>query len=130
MQIPVNKNIDEYKDDFWKGLTLKQTAFSVMTVVVGAASFLFFYGILELPQSASLYLALPFAFPFAAAGFLRVNGMSPAEYLRKKKRYMETPLYRFQPGALLEEAAEETVAGKAKKEKVILETEKELEDRQ
>ena len=26
MQIPVNKDLDSYKDDFFKGLTLKQTA--------------------------------------------------------------------------------------------------------
>ena len=35
MLIPVNQNIDEYKDDFYKGLTLRQSVISLVTVAVG-----------------------------------------------------------------------------------------------
>ena len=36
MLIPVNQNIDEYKDDFYKGLTLRQSVISLITIAVGA----------------------------------------------------------------------------------------------
>ena len=40
MKVQVNQNIDSYKDDFFKGLTFRQTAVSVIGVSVGAGIFL------------------------------------------------------------------------------------------
>ena len=43
MLIPVNQNIDEYKDDFYKGLTLRQSVISLVTVAVGVLVSLLFF---------------------------------------------------------------------------------------
>lgn len=102
MQIPVNKNIDSYTDDFYKGLTMRQTVLSVAAVAAGAAAFMLCYNVLGLGQSASLYAALPVVFPIAAGGFLKLNGMTPGEYLKKKRMVTQTPVYRFVPSVLLE----------------------------
>ena len=40
MKVQVNQDIDSYKDDFFKGLTFRQTAVSVIGVAVGAGIFL------------------------------------------------------------------------------------------
>ena len=56
MLIPVNQNIDEYKDGFYKGLTLRQSVISLITVAVGAVVYLTLTGLLHLPQSLSLYM--------------------------------------------------------------------------
>lgn len=107
MQIPINKNIDEYKDDFFKGLSLQQTAMCAAAVITGTAAFLAANLVLALPQSVSLYAALPFALPFAAAGFLKIHGMSPVRYFRLKKRTKENPVYYFRPQLIMETTEQE-----------------------
>ena len=97
MQIPVNKNLDEYKDDFYKGLTLKQTVLSVLTVSVGTGVFLVLYSICGMGQTAALYLAVLAALPLAASGFLKVHGMSLPEYFRRKREVTGQVIYRFEP---------------------------------
>lgn len=131
MQIPVNKNIDEYKDDFYKGLTLRQTLLAILTVAVGTIAFLFFNIVLNIAQSISLYLALPFAFPIAASGFLKIGGMPPLQYIRNRKRVIQAPLFLYRPGILQEERADGNVTKKRRKRKkgavkIILETEMEM----
>ena len=97
MMIQVNENIDEYREDFYKGLTLRQTLFAGGAVAAGAAAFLFLNIIIGLPQSVALYAALPVVFPIAAAGFLKIHGMTLSQYLKARKRVRENPVYFFKP---------------------------------
>ena len=83
MQIPVNKDLDSFKDDFFKGLTLKQTALSIVSVAAGTGTFLLSSYVFHLSQSVSFYLALPVVLPIAASGFLKIQGMTPVQYLQK-----------------------------------------------
>ena len=101
MQIPVNKDLDSYKDDFFKGLTLKQTALSIVSVAAGCGTFLFGTYILNLEQSMSFYLALPVVLPIAASGFLKIHGMTPFEYLKRRQGAINRDIYLFLPEALL-----------------------------
>ncbi|MCD7819554.1 MAG: PrgI family protein [Lachnospiraceae bacterium] len=97
MQIPVNKDIDDYKDDFFKGMTLRQTTMCVLTLAVGIGCYFLCNSVLGLPQTVSLYLVFPAALPFAAAGFLKIDGMPPLEYLKRRREVTQTPLYRYRP---------------------------------
>ena len=97
MMIQVNENIDEYREDFYKGLTLRQTLFAGSAVAVGAAAYLFLNIMIGLPQTAALYAALPVVFPIAAAGFLKIHGMTLSQYLKARKRVKENPVYYFKP---------------------------------
>ncbi len=97
MVLYVNKNIDQYKDDFFKGLTFRQTMISAGAVICGACMFLLLYMGVGLPQSVSLYLTLPVVFPIAAAGFLRIHGMSLIEYMRRRRKVRENPIYLYHP---------------------------------
>ncbi|MCD7884276.1 MAG: PrgI family protein [Lachnospiraceae bacterium] len=97
MQIPVNKDIDDYKDDFFKGMTLRQTTMCVLTLAVGIGCYFLCNSVLGLPQTVSLYLVFPVALPFAAAGFLKIDGMPPLEYLKRRREVTQTPLYRYRP---------------------------------
>lgn len=108
MLIPVNQNIDEYKDDFYKGLTMRQSVISLITIAVGAVVYLTLTGVLHLPQSLALYLTLPVVFPIAAYGFLKIHGMNIAEYLRKRGAVKERSSYAFIPQMLIEEAINNT----------------------
>lgn len=97
MQIPVNKNIDTYKDDFFRGLTLQQTLTSVMTLAAAGGSFAFFAYVLHVPSSLSIYCALPFALPIAASGFFKMHGLSLVEWMQKKKKVVNAPLLVYKP---------------------------------
>ena len=107
MLIPVNQNIDDYKDDFYKGLTLRQSVISLITVAVGVVVYLALTGLFHLPQSLSLYMTLPVVFPIAAYGFLKIHGMNIAEYIRKSGAVKERSSYAFIPQMLMEDSSGE-----------------------
>lgn len=132
MQIPVNKNLDEYKDDFYKGLTLKQTVLSVLTVIIGTGIFLLLYLICGIGQTIALYLAVLAALPVAASGFLKIHGLSLPEYFHKKKEVNRQTVFFFQPVFLKSAFLQEEEQKKPEKRKVrrreknlILETKEE-----
>lgn len=117
MQIPVNKNIDNYKDDFFKGLTMKQTLFAGLTLAVGVGVFAILNMVLHFDATLSIYLAVPFCVPIAALGFLRPHGMSLFEYRRKKKEMKANPILYFEPDYLRLEVQDYYLNGIQEEEK-------------
>ena len=112
MQVTVNKDLDSYKDDFFKGLTLKQTAISIISVAAGTGTYFFASYVLKLDQTVSFYLALPVVLPIAAGGFLRIHGMTPALYLKRRRETASREAWFFSPDFSL--TAEENASGKVK----------------
>ncbi len=114
MQIPVNKDLDDYKEDFFKGLTLRQTVMAALTVAAGIGAFVLFYFVVRLPQTIALYLIFPFAVPVALAGFMKIDGKTPYEYLKMRLRVTSNPVYTFKPisfSVLEEQENEKAEAG-------------------
>ena len=107
MQIRVNRNIDNYKPDVFHGLDFSQTMHALGTVIAGASAFLFANFYLHLPQTICFYIAMPFALPVALAGFLKIDGMPPMEYLRRRKEIRRIPEYFYCPEPLSEFLLEE-----------------------
>ena len=107
MQIPVNKDLDSFKDDFFKGLTLKQTALSIVSVAAGTGTFLLSSYVFHLSQSVSFYLALPVVLPIAASGFLRIHGMTPLEYMKRRRGTVCVDTYHFVPELIMYPEKEE-----------------------
>jgi len=125
--IRINKNIEEYKDDFWKGLTFQQTIFSGVTVVLGTGSFFIANLTIGLPQMVSIYVAILFALPCALMGFKKIHGMTILQYLHCKKKVMNTPLliYQSEKSVCIPSVQEQDPIKKEKKdkkEKVLFET--------
>lgn len=124
MQIPVNKNIDEYKDDFFKGLTFRQTIVMAGVFLTAGAGFLSSTVMLHIPSSLAVYFAFPPAFLVGAAGIMRVHGMTLMEWRKKKKQVAVRPYLTYSP-CLTEtpEVMEKAGPGrKVRKEAVYLET--------
>ena len=127
MIIRINKNIEEYKDDFWKGLTFRQTVFSVVTVILGAGSFFIANVIIGLPQMVSIYVAILFALPCALMGFMKIHGMTILQYLHCRRKVMEAPLFLYQSeksvcSPVIKGQEPVKKKKKDKKEKVLFET--------
>ena len=143
MMIPVNQDIDSYKDDFFKGLTMRQTLFAVAAVAVSGGLLALFLIYLKLNASVAMYLTLPVAFPIIAVGFIKIHGIPLGEYLKRKKKVEQQSSFFYQPemvfwvsqGILPKEAADETAnrkniqkenVGKERK-KFYLETEETIQ---
>ena len=100
MKIRVNQNIDNYRPDVFHGLDFSQTMHALGCVIAGSGAFLFSAIYLHLPQTACFYIAMAFAFPVAAAGFVKIGGMTVAEYLKKRREILRMPVYYYCPEAL------------------------------
>ena len=122
MQIRVNRNIDNYKPDVFHGLDFSQTMHALGTVASGVAAFLFAYFYLHLLQTICFYAAMPFALPVAIAGFLKIDGMTPMEYLRRRKEIRRIPEYFYCPEPLSESLPKETEDDVIEKRHDIMDT--------
>ncbi|MDL2218073.1 PrgI family protein [Christensenellaceae bacterium OttesenSCG-928-M15] len=74
MEIKINREIRNYQEAIFFGLTLRQFVFSVMAV--GMAVGLYFGLIDLLGTEVTSWVCLLGAAPFAAVGFIRYNGLS------------------------------------------------------
>lgn len=74
MEIRINKEIREYTESIFFGLSLRQLLFAFLAV--GAAIGLFFGLRNHLHIETLGWVCIVGAFPFAAMGFIRYNGMT------------------------------------------------------
>ena len=110
MEVRVNKDIKEYKENMFFGLTLRQFIFSVLGCAV--ALFLYFALKDKLGLEVATWVCVLGVAPFAALGFLRYNGM-PAEQVFiawLKTRWINPRKYLSQPSSCYEEVMAESIA--------------------
>lgn len=93
MNIPINKNIDEYKDDVYKGLSSHQLLFSALTLLLGGTAFLLSSMVFHVPMVLAVMVTIIVAMPLAVIGFMPIYGMSLPEYWRKRKKVISNSTY-------------------------------------
>lgn len=76
MEVKINREIREYTESMYFGLSLRQFIFSVLACVVAVAAYFISRPLFGLEVAS--WLCVIFAFPFAVMGFVKYNGM-PAE---------------------------------------------------
>lgn len=76
MEVKINREIREYTESMYFGLSLRQFIFSVLACVVAIAAYFISRPLFGL-EVASWFCVIV-AFPFAIMGFVKYNGM-PAE---------------------------------------------------
>ena len=110
MEVRVNKDIKEYKENMFFGLTLRQFIFSVLGCAV--ALFLYFALKDKLGLEVATWVCVLGVAPFAALGFLRNNGM-PAEQVFiawLKTRWINPRKYLSQPSSCYYDVMAESIA--------------------
>ena len=110
MEVRVNKDIKEYKENMFFGLTLRQFIFSVLVCAVAVA--LYFALKDKLGLEVATWVCVLGVAPFAALGFLRYNGM-PAEQVFiawVRTKWINPRKYLSQPSSYYYEAMEESIA--------------------
>ena len=76
MEVKINREIREYTESMFFGLSLRQFLFSVLACAVAVAVYFLLKPALGLETTS--WVCILAAAPFAAVGFLKYNGM-PAE---------------------------------------------------
>ena len=98
MEIKINREIREYKESIFFGLSLRQFIFSALAVLVAVG---LYFGLREYVGTETVsWLCVLGAAPFAALGFIKYNGMTAerfvvayirSEYLIPKKLTTSIP---------------------------------------
>ena len=79
MEVRINREIREYTESMFFGLSLRQFIFSVLACGVAAGIYLGLNPILGTETTS--WLCIVAAFPFAAMGFLKYNGMTAEKFI-------------------------------------------------
>lgn len=79
MEIKINKDIHEYTESIFFGLSLRQTIFSISAVIVAIGIYFCFKS--RLGVETVSWVCMLGAAPFAALGFINYHGMNAEELL-------------------------------------------------
>lgn len=78
-EIKINKEIRNYKETLFFGLSLRQFACSVLAVGIAVALYFTLRGVLD--RETVSWVCIVGAAPVAAAGFFKYNGMTLEKFL-------------------------------------------------
>ncbi|MBR0312970.1 MAG: PrgI family protein [Oscillospiraceae bacterium] len=96
MEVKINKEVRDYQESLFFGLSLRQTAFALLAVAVAVTAYFLLRGTVD-DETISVVCILA-AFPFALCGFFRYNGMTFERFilvfLRSELLYPKRLVYR------------------------------------
>ena len=79
MEVRINREIRDYTESMFFGLSLRQFFFSVLAVGIAVSTYLGLNPIIGTETTS--WLCIVAAFPFAAIGFLKYNGMTAEKFI-------------------------------------------------
>ena len=79
MEVRINREIREYTESMFFGLTLRQFIFSVLACAIAVLIYFTFKPVLGLETVS--WICIVAAAPFAAIGFLKYNGMTAEKFI-------------------------------------------------
>jgi hypothetical protein len=78
MEIKINREIRDYTESIFMGMSLRQTIFSVLAVLVAVGAY---FGLKQrLGTETVSWVCILCAAPFAAMGFIKYNGMTAERF--------------------------------------------------
>lgn len=83
MNKPINKDIDAYRQDVWKGLSARELVYGSIALISGAALILVLYFKLGMPVNVASMIAIPVVIGVGFNGFYTKNNMTAAEIIKK-----------------------------------------------
>ncbi len=80
----INQDIDAIKDDFFKGLTLRECIYGGIAFGIGVGFIIgLIYGV-GVDSSIAIFLGIPIIAVIGLCGFYTLNGMTLVEIIKKK----------------------------------------------
>ena len=80
MEVKINKEIRQYKEKIFFGLSLRQCICSALACVVAVAIYFIFKPIMN--TGTVSYLCMAGAVPFVLLGFVKYNGMNAEQFFK------------------------------------------------
>ena len=117
MEIKINREIRDYHESMFMGLSLRQTVFSVMAIAVAVGLYFWLNPILGTEMVS--WVCILGAVPVAVLGFVSYHGM-PAEkfaWVWFRSEILEPKRYCFRPNNLYYELTKDTIAKHEKEAK-------------
>ena len=79
IEVRINKEVRDYNESLFFGLTLRQCLFALLAIAVAVAAYFLLRGIVGEGQIGVVCILA--AFPFALGGFFRYNGMTFEQFI-------------------------------------------------
>lgn len=89
MEVKINREIRNYTEAVFFGLSLRQLFFSILAIIVSVLVFFLLRG--KLSTEIISWLCIMCAAPFAALGFVTYNGMNAEDFALAFIKYILTP---------------------------------------
>ena len=117
MEVKINREIREYTEAMFFGLSMRQLFFSVLACCAAVAVYFLAKPVLGL-ETAS-WLCVISAVPFAAMGFIKYNGMTAEKFLMAwlRSEILMPPLLTFGNTNLYYAVLKEGTSGSGKKKR-------------
>lgn len=114
MEVKINKEIRDYTESIFFGLSLRQCLFSVLACVV--AVILYFLCIDSLGLEITSWLCMLGAVPFAALGFIKYQGMNTEQIVKVATRsfFLSRKQLLFQPTNFYYECVNKLIKAKSR----------------
>ena len=110
MEVKINREIRNYNESMFFGLSMRQFIFSLLAVVVAVG----LYFILKpyVGTETVSWMCILGAFPFAAMGFITYHGMTAEQFLWAwlRSELIEPKEYVFKPNNIYYEALKDRIA--------------------
>lgn len=79
MEVKINREIREYQENVFFGLSMRQLIFSVLAIGVAVG---IYFGLRDIIGTETVsWLCILGAAPFAALGFIKYNGMTAGQFI-------------------------------------------------
>ena len=114
MEVKINKEIRNYTESMFFGLSLRQFIFSVLAC--GVAVGLYFLLRPYFGMETLSWVCILGAFPFAAMGFIKYNGMTAEQFVWAwfKSEFLMPKKLMFRPDNLYDEAMKSSIEAREK----------------
>ena len=109
MEVKINREIRNYTESMFFGLSMRQFVFSILAV--GVAVGLYFFLKPYVGTETVSWMCILGAAPFAAMGFVTYNGMTAEQFLWAwlRSEMLEPKQIKFEPVNLYYEALKDTI---------------------
>lgn len=84
MNTPINQDFDAYKEDFYKGLSKRETKYGVMAFFSGIVIMFLMMFVLHVNSLLATFVSMPIITLLGMNGFYTKNGMSFTELVKRK----------------------------------------------
>ena len=117
MEVKINREIRDYTESLFFGLSMRQFIFSVLAVGVAVS---IYFGLRDVLGTETVsWVCILGAFPFAAMGFIRYHGMTAEQFLWAylKSEFLLPKKLTFYPTNVYYKALEQTIENHEKEER-------------